>query len=483
MNSPTPVSLPSADSPRSGSARLRSLDAFRGFDIVLMFFVNLSASAVAFPAWFGHAESAGRPPAQWLADYVFPWFLFIVGVAIPFSMHSGRGAALSTGRRLAVALRRALLLYGLGLIIAVARTAKGPAGTPVTLETLLFWDILPLIGLGYFLAVLIFHTPRWMQVVFVVAVLVMKWALLTQFSSPQSGVPQGVAFTFRESLDQYIKSGQLLREFTPLDGTPRLARWLSEMFTQGLPAAATVVLGSMVGSVLRGSWSQSAKLRWLLLFGGVLTGLAWTWATFGGLAYSKNHFSSTYVLLSVGTGAIVLAVFYAVLDAWTWPRWALSLLGAGVLAGFVGYIALEHLDGDATLLHVHAAALVLGLLALLLVVWAGVDLAAQRRPMPQSAPGRASFFVVYGSNAIAVYFLAEFLWTTAWMHWRVMGPGDWGPQYAFPALQLHLGALVRPLIGDDLARGVGPWLATLVYIGLYWLFCRALWKRGLFIKV
>ncbi len=475
--------MPSTLNSHPAAVRLRSLDAFRGFDIALMFFVNLSASAVAFPQWFGHAESAGRPPAQWLADYVFPWFLFIVGVAIPFSMNSGRGAALSTGQRVAVALRRALLIYLFGLIIAIARTAKGPAGTPVTLETLLFWDILPLIGLGYFLAVVMYHTPRWMQVSFVGVVLAMKWVMLTQFSSPLSGVPHGVAFTFRESLDQYIKSGRFLREFTPLDEAPRLAKWLSELFTQGLPATATVVLGSLVGTVLRGNRTATAKLRWLLLFGGLLTVAAWAWATFGGFAYSKNFFSSTYVLLSVGTGAIVLAMFYAVLDAWMWPRWAVSLLGAGMLAAFVGYIGLEHLDGDATLLHVQAAALVLGSLAVLLMIWACADLMAQRQPLPQSAPGRASFFVIYGSNAIAVYFLAEFLWTTAWMHWRVIGPGEWGSQFAFAALQLHLGSIVRPLVGADLAPAVGPWLASLVYIGLYWLFCWSLWKRGLFLKV
>src|SRR5512137_1447701 len=66
------------------SERLVSLDAFRGFDILVMVFVNFIAGMAAIPFILRHAPAT--MDAYTLTDVVFPGFLFIVGVSIPLAM-------------------------------------------------------------------------------------------------------------------------------------------------------------------------------------------------------------------------------------------------------------------------------------------------------------------------------------------------------------------------------------------------------------
>lgn len=481
--SATPASTPLA------TPRLAALDAFRGLDIALMFFVNLSASAVAFPWWFGHGEAGGGPPQQALADFVFPWFLFIVGCAIPFSMASGRGRGLGTGAKLAAALRRALVIYALGVIIAMARTAKGPTGTPITWANLLMWDIFPLIALGYLLATALHLTRWWLEAAFVVAVLLLKWWLLSA-PAPAGGTmpaaPGGAsaAQPFAQSLDAYIKSGWLLRDSGGMADLTRLPKWLGELLTQGLPATACVVCGSLVGRVLRlQAWPPARRAAALIVGGAVASALALLWAApgLGNLPFSKNWFTPTFVLISVGTGAALLGLMYLVLDVWRPARWQWLLLCAATLLAAAASVTWSRAIGGATNLHEAAAWWCLGVPALLLAGWAGLDWV--RGAAARAIPARAAFFVVLGSNALFVYVVGELLWTMVWMHWRVMAPGDWGPQMAFPALQAHWAAIVEPLAGAQFSRALGPWLASFTYIGIYWLLCLWLYRRRWFVKV
>lgn len=471
---------------RPAEPRLASLDAFRGLDIALMFFVNLSASAVAFPWWFGHGEAGGAPPVQALADFVFPWFLFIVGCAVPFSMASGRGRGLSGGARAWAALRRALLIYGLGVIIAMARTAKGPTGTPISWASLLIWDIFPLIALGYLVAALVHGTRWWVEAGFVVIVLAGKWWLLWSAAPAgfagvgqpaHAGGPVGLAGT----LDGSLKSGWLLREYAGMAELARLPKWLGELVTQGLPACACVVSGVLAGRVLRVTgWSSARRAGVLGGAGAVVTAVALVLAA-GGMPMSKNFFTPTFVLVSVGTGAVLLAVLYALLDVWRVARWQLSLVGAaGLLLGAAG-VSWSRWLGGATAVHEWAAWWCLGTPGLLLIAWAVIDL--RRARGEPAVPARATLLVALGCNALFVYVVGELLWTTVWMNWRVMGPGEWGPQMAFPALQAHWAGAVQPIAGAELSRALGPWLATYTYMGVYAGLCLWLYRRRWFIKV
>lgn len=95
--------------------RLACLDAFRGFDILLMIFVNYIAGMKGIPFILRHAKA--EMDAYTITDLVFPGFLFIVGVAIPLSLHKRILSGDSTWRILKrIAVRTASLIF-LGVIM------------------------------------------------------------------------------------------------------------------------------------------------------------------------------------------------------------------------------------------------------------------------------------------------------------------------------------------------------------------------------
>jgi heparan-alpha-glucosaminide N-acetyltransferase len=65
------------------SNRILSIDILRGFNLVLMLFVN-DLYMPGVPAWLGHVE--GDFDGMGLADWVFPGFMFMVGMSIPYSV-------------------------------------------------------------------------------------------------------------------------------------------------------------------------------------------------------------------------------------------------------------------------------------------------------------------------------------------------------------------------------------------------------------
>ena len=101
-------------SPPAKPGRLVSLDAFRGLTIAAMILVNNPGSWGHVYPPLRHAAWHGCTPT----DLIFPFFLFIMGVAAGLGLPSKRG----DGRALRRALRRSAVLVGLGL----ALNATGP---------------------------------------------------------------------------------------------------------------------------------------------------------------------------------------------------------------------------------------------------------------------------------------------------------------------------------------------------------------------
>jgi predicted acyltransferase len=390
------MSLPRDPTPSAG-VRLLSLDAFRGLVIVLMFLVNVAGRDPAFPSWTPHRGWDEGRMGNGLADYVFPWFLFIVGVAIPFSMNSGRGRAMSAPRKLLTALKRGAVIYLLGTLLWCATIAYPPDGPgsnwggPITWRVLLHWDILPLIGWGYFLGVAASLLPAWVRAALVAAILVAKWVLLTQVP-----LPGGTAVVW----DQGRSAQHWLNA--------RLG-WIGVGITQGLPATAVVVLGSFAGDWLRRAGSERAhRAAWLAGAGGVLYLAGVALHLTGLMPASKDFFTSSYVMGTSGAAAMVLAAMYLIVDVRRWTS--------------------------------------------------------------------MEFFRVFGTNALAVYIGAEWIWKTVLMRWQVANPAPIGGSSAMiTALRAHAQSIVGAPLGSI--------LVVAAYIAVYWLACRWLYRRAVFIKV
>jgi predicted acyltransferase len=106
--------------------RVASVDALRGLTILLMVFVNDLGRAA--PAWMHHI----RPPradGMTLADIVFPWFLFIVGVSIPLAFERARILAVPGWKQLAHILVRTASLLMMGVIVLNNEEDRSPHAT------------------------------------------------------------------------------------------------------------------------------------------------------------------------------------------------------------------------------------------------------------------------------------------------------------------------------------------------------------------
>ena len=95
--------------------RIASIDVFRALTMVLMIFVNDLWTLTDIPRWLEH--TAAEEDGLGLADVVFPAFLFIVGMSIPFSVQTRRAKGDHNGSIVLHILSRALALLIMGLFL------------------------------------------------------------------------------------------------------------------------------------------------------------------------------------------------------------------------------------------------------------------------------------------------------------------------------------------------------------------------------
>src|SRR6476620_9222693 len=99
---------PATERPAAPAGRLVSLDAFRGATIALMVLVNTAGDGAHVYAPLEHADWHGWT----LTDVVLPSFLWIVGVALHFSLAKRMASGASRMQVFLQAARRAAILYG-----------------------------------------------------------------------------------------------------------------------------------------------------------------------------------------------------------------------------------------------------------------------------------------------------------------------------------------------------------------------------------
>jgi predicted acyltransferase len=303
--------------PDASAARLVSLDVFRGLTIAGMLLVNNPGSWSHIYGPLRHAEWHGWTPT----DLIFPFFLFIVGVAMTLSLDRLQERGEGRGSLLAKAARRAAILFGLGLLLH---------GFPnyLDLATLRIPGVLQRIALAYLAASLIvlYLRPRG-QAVMLGALLLGYWALQTLVPVPGSGA--GVLEPGRD-LGAYID--RLV--FTEPHLWSQARTWDPEGLLSTLPAIGTVLCGVFAGYWLRSPRLPSKKAGGLALAGvaGLALGLLWdVW-----FPINKNLWTSSYVVFTAGFACVLFAACYWLVDVRGWRRWALpfTIYGMNAIAAF-----------------------------------------------------------------------------------------------------------------------------------------------------
>lgn len=295
--------------------RLHSLDAFRGLTIAGMILVNNPGSWSHVYAPLAHAPWHGWTPT----DLIFPYFLFIVGVAVPFSFRRRLGEGALRRDLFLHVVRRALVLVGLGLFMRLFPDFD-VAGMrwPGVLQRI---GVVYLAAAGLYLAV--GPRGRW---AWAGALLLGYWGLMTLVPVPGHGAgdlsPEGNLAAW---LDRVLMGGHLYQ------GT-----WDPEGLLSSLPAVATSLLGIMTGEWLLSGRPRETLTRGMVVAGVLLTpaGLAWG-AIF---PINKNLWTSSYVVFTAGTALLLFALLYWVVDVrgrrgpWLTP---LLVYGTNAIAVFV----------------------------------------------------------------------------------------------------------------------------------------------------
>ncbi len=313
--------------------RLHSLDAFRGLTIAAMLLVNNPGTWAAVYPPLRHAEWHGWTPT----DLIFPYFLFIVGVSMTFSVAARRARGASEGDLVRGAVRRALILFGLGLLLHGFPNYLDLAGLRIP-------GVLQRIALAYLAASLILLRGGRTAVIAATPVLLLGyWALLSWVP-----VPGGEAGVLEPGRDLGAWLDRAVFGEAHLWSASRT--WDPEGLLSTLPAIATVLTGIWAGWWLRSGRGEGAIVRGLLLAGAAATGAGLVWGLW--FPINKPLWTSSYVVFTSGMAALTLAACYWIIDArgvhrGTGPFVAfgrnaiLAFFLSGIFARLLGIIRIE----------------------------------------------------------------------------------------------------------------------------------------------
>ncbi len=292
------------------TGRLISLDVFRGLTMVMMTIVNNPGSWNHVYPPLRHAEWNGWT----VTDLVFPFFIFIVGVAIPYSLSKYCNAQMQTAVYLRI-FKRAVILFVLGLVLA---------GFPYfDLSSLRIMGVLQRLAICYLVVSLIYlHTRPAHQIGMAVMCVVGYWLLML--------IPPPDRETLLQTKDDNL--GAWLDR--TIFGTAHLWKaaktWDPEGLLSTLPALFNTLAGTLTGTYLRSQAQPIEKAAGMFFAGSILLGIggAMDWA----FPINKNIWSPSYAVFTSGYAMVVLAMCYYAIDVRGWKKWSEPLVVFGVNA-------------------------------------------------------------------------------------------------------------------------------------------------------
>lgn len=329
-------------------ARLQSLDALRGFDMFWIvsgeFIIHALSKATHAPAWNWLSDQLSHSPWNGFTfyDMIFPLFIYIAGVSMPFS-YGKRLSADATANKAArrhiyqSLIRRTVILLLLGMVVNGALQWKGYANTR-------FASVLGRIALSCFFAALIYlNYSRRAQIAWFVFLLLGYWAAMALIPAPHFGAgiltPEG---NLEAYVDRLLLPGKLHRKVYDPEG-----------LLSTIPAVGTALLGVFTGEFLRTGNDRlpAARKGLALIVSGVLLlclGLLWNVV----LPINKNMWTSSFVLYAGGWSLLFFAVFYFVIDVAGLRQWSMPFvwIGSNSILIYMAAHGIIHFDATANFL-------------------------------------------------------------------------------------------------------------------------------------
>lgn len=312
-------------------ARLLSLDVFRGIAITAMILVNNPGSWDYIYPPLKHAKWHGCTPT----DLIFPFFLFIVGVAMALSLSKYTPENRPTKIVYQRIIQRTLILFFLGLFLALLSLTLDALfnSKPFDISTLRIMGVLQRIALCYFFASLIVLNFSQKKQWLIAAIILIGYWLALQFI-PVPGYGTGNLSANGEStliayLDRLILTPKHLLKPNP--------GFDPEGLLSTLPALVNVLIGYFTGSYLKQNTQPQNQTCIQLIITGLsclIIGHLWSYL----FPLNKQLWTSSYVLYTSGWALLLLAALYYIIEIRNARKWAkfFEIMGLNAIFLFVG---------------------------------------------------------------------------------------------------------------------------------------------------
>ena len=279
--------------------RLLSLDVFRGITISGMILVNNPGSWDTIYPPLRHAEWNGCTPT----DLIYPFFIFIVGVAIPFAIGKRIEQGDDDKKIILQISRRSSILFFLGMLLH--SLPFGLIGNNFNVNTVRIPGVLQRIAIVYFVTGILFLKTNYKTLIRVgVILLILYWLAMTLIPVPEIGSANLDPITNLAAwLDRSLLGGHLWQE---------TKFWDPEGILSTIPAIGTSLTGILTGVWLKSDRDKIIKTVWLFVFGCLCTTAGYIWS--GWFPINKNLWTSSYVLYTAGIAILFLGVCYWFID-------------------------------------------------------------------------------------------------------------------------------------------------------------------------
>jgi len=292
--------------------RLTALDAFRGLTIAGMILVNTPGSWKYVYAPLRHADWIGCTPT----DLIFPFFLFIVGVAMWYSFKK-------FDHKLTPLVWKKILTRA-ALIFLVGTLLRAFPFNDIDFATFRIMGVLQRIAVAFlFGAILCTSVSRKYLHWVAASILVGYWGLLYFYGGDD---PYSLENNIARKVDLLILGENHVWNGFGVPFDP-------EGLMSSIPAVATVIIGFLIGSYIDRTKLEGPALSTLVVVGAIGVGLGVVWGQ--SFPIIKGLWTSSYVVYTAGLATILLAFFLWLIDIKGYKKWAQPLVVFGMNPLFI----------------------------------------------------------------------------------------------------------------------------------------------------
>jgi predicted acyltransferase len=261
-----------------------------------------------------HAEWNGITPT----DYIFPSFIFIVGVSVVLSCSKQLGKQASKKDILKKVFKRVIILFMLGVLLSFLQSFD--------LSKLRITGVLQRISIVFLCCSYLFlYTSQKFQLTLGATILVIYCLLMTLVPVPGFGYA-------------ILEPGKNLAAWVDklmLPGKLYNGNWDPEGVLSTFPAIVTGICGMLAGHLLLGNKTEERKIIWLFFtgFGAFIVAHIWNWY----FPINKNLWTSSYVLYTAGLDSMLLGFLYFLVDILDYHKWTkfAIVFGSNAIAAYL----------------------------------------------------------------------------------------------------------------------------------------------------